>query len=239
MAALEEAVRRVAELEVVPSGVRVEALRATLWLQTPTRDPGAGERARLVLANGAGGGDAARFEDFESYEAHVRREGESADPRKSASSASSACVADVWRGCDAQRHLLDALARRSATIAAAGPAAAAAAADPRMAEARAAAWDAAATSGAEGDALDALVASARVVTSAVLLGLETDRPEAANAAAMRHAATGAAACRAAAAIGEARCASLAASGASGASPERATEADAAMAAQEEAVRRVA
>jgi hypothetical protein len=138
MAALEEAVRRVAELEVVPSGVRVEALRAMLWLQTPTRDPGAGERARLILANGAGGGDAARFEDFESYEAHVRREGESADARKSASSASSACVADVWRGCDAQRHLLDALARRSATIAAAGPPAAAAAADPRMAEARAA-----------------------------------------------------------------------------------------------------
>ena len=29
----------------VPSGVRVGALRATLWLQTPTRDPSAGERA--------------------------------------------------------------------------------------------------------------------------------------------------------------------------------------------------
>ena len=118
MAALEDAVRRVAELETVPSGVRVEALRAMLWLQTPARDADAGERARLVLANGAGGGDATRFEDFESYEAYVRREGESAEGASGSSSAG--CVSDTWRGCDAQRHLLDALARRSATIAATG-----------------------------------------------------------------------------------------------------------------------
>ena len=125
MAALEDAVRRVAELETVPSGVRVEALRAMLWLQTPARDADAGERARLVLANGAGGGDATRFEDFESYEAYVRHEGESAECASGSSSAG--CVSDTWRGCDAQRHLLDALARRSATIAATGGAAASAA----------------------------------------------------------------------------------------------------------------
>ena len=89
-----------------------------LWLQTPARDADAGERARLVLANGAGGGDATRFEDFESYEAYVRHEGESAECASGSSSAG--CVSDTWRGCDAQRHLLDALARRSATIAATG-----------------------------------------------------------------------------------------------------------------------
>ena len=131
MAALEDAVRRVAELETVPSGVRVEALRAMLWLQTPARDADAGERARLVLANGAGGGDATRFEDFESYEAYVRHEGESAECASGSSSAG--CVSDTWRGCDAQRHLLDALARRSATIAATGAASAAANPRPRRA----------------------------------------------------------------------------------------------------------
>ena len=127
LAALEYAVWRVAELETVPSGVRVEALLAALWLQTPARDVGAGDRMRLLLATGAGRGDATEaFDSFESYEAHVRREGEGISV-----SSSVVCVSDTWRGCDVQRHLLDALARRSATIAAMGSAR-----QPRPTEAR-------------------------------------------------------------------------------------------------------
>ena len=107
LAAVVDAVRRVADLETVSPGARLEALRATLWLQTPGRDNDAGEKAHAALTCASSG-----FEDFDAYEANVRRSGESS------TLSSSGCVSDVWRGCDSQARLLESLARRCNTIAA-------------------------------------------------------------------------------------------------------------------------
>ena len=124
IAALADAVRRVADLTTVPPGVRVEALRATLWLQTPRSHADAGDKARAALSGSS------RFETFEAYHAFALASGESlvgggVTCTGRSGNSRGGTISETWCGCDAQSRLLSALARRSATVAACGSATAA------------------------------------------------------------------------------------------------------------------
>ena len=112
------ATRAVAVSEDESPGVRVEAMRAMLWLQTPTF--AASRDVADVVA-----GLLRRDEHQESFAKNGIGEGafERVDPFAHAEFASGpGSVGDEWRGCDAMARLLAAVAERTATASAAASA---------------------------------------------------------------------------------------------------------------------
>ena len=111
------ATRAVAVSEDESPGVRVEAMRAMLWLQTRRRGVARRRRRRRGLLR--------RDEHQESFAKNGIGEGafERVDPFAHAEFASGpGSVGDEWRGCDAMARLLAAVAERTATASAAASA---------------------------------------------------------------------------------------------------------------------
>ena len=124
----------------VPSGRAPGAARHVVAPDARARRRRGGTRASRPGERGGG----RRRDPVRGFRLSARTSSARAGTRASAARmrfrpSSAGCVSDTWRGCDAQRHLLDALARRSATIAATGHARRRRRRrDPRLAVARAA-----------------------------------------------------------------------------------------------------